>query len=190
MKLNKCLNWKLFNQTKGDYISIKMEKSKKQDKESMKKIFMALAFIGIITIIIGFIFLSLTMTYGIKNIKTPADYDEWYNLTKRKNGDKIIVKGIIDKKEYNPFGGGFAYSFNGADSNFICGNDIGGNGSEVIAEIEMSGEYLPVVSQTYQENKDLNSSTFLIFIGFSITIIGLVMTRIISQSIKHKIIND
>jgi hypothetical protein len=109
---------------------------------------------------------------GRDDIKTPQEYDKWYNVTIRKSGDKIIVKGTLDIKDQNPFGTGYIYSFNSAEKYFLSGDDLGNIGDNIIVEIEIDDMILPTVIRVLQESKNQFYSPLLMLIGVIIFITG------------------
>jgi hypothetical protein len=109
----------------------------------------------------------------INNIKNPREYDQWYNVSNREIGDKIIVKGTLDLKDQNPFGSGFIYSFEDSEKFFLSGENLGDIGEKIIVEIEIDDMILPTVIRILVENHNQFYSPLLILIGSILLFIGL-----------------
>ena len=144
-------------------------------------LFKILIIIGVIVIVIGFLLLTSALLYQIKNVKTPAEFDEWYDLSIRNVGDTILVKGTLDKKEDNPLGSGYAYSFEGSDNDFYSGEDLGNKGDVVLVEIKFDSMNLPTAIGYSTEYNYLIIPTILIIIGIIISVIGYIKKRKLLQ---------
>lgn len=140
-------------------------------------LFKILVIIGVIIIVIGFLLLTSALLYQIKNVKTPAEFDEWYDSSVRNTGDTILVKGTLDEKEDNPLGSGYAYRFEGSDNDFYSGEDIGNKGDVVLVEIEFDRMNLPTAIGYSTEYNYLILPTILIIIGIIILLIGYIKKR-------------
>ena len=157
--------------------------SKNQQKKLNIKLFIVLVIIGVIIIVIGISMLSSEMSNQNENIKNPSDFDECYNLTIRKKGDTIIVKGILNVKENNPIGTGYLYGFEGSDNRFLSGENIGNKGDSIMVEIEIDDMNLPTAIRVLKENNYLLISIIFIIIGLILLSFGFMIKRRISRNI-------